>query len=54
MYKNPEADKLFRFYAKRSREMNVDDKYIPFSMSKFLEHMYFKQRRNMMHERLDS
>ena len=34
------------------KDCMFDYDYIPFNISKFLEHMYFKQRRKTMHERI--
>jgi hypothetical protein len=47
MYNNPKADELFRFYIKRSREKLAEhgkehDGYLPFNLSRLLEHMTLK------------
>jgi hypothetical protein len=49
LYKNPQADELFRFYVKRAREINlklkdenIDSMYLPFNLSRLLEHMTLK------------
>jgi hypothetical protein len=52
LYKNPKADDLFRFFVKRSRKINeelmkkgVDKIYLPFNLSRFLESIAIKARR---------
>jgi hypothetical protein len=61
LYKNPQADELFRFYVKRAREMNsklssenIDSMYLPFNLSRLLEHMTLKQRRETVHSRIEA
>jgi hypothetical protein len=60
LYSNPKTDELFRMHVKRSRNANEKDKadgkdthYVPFNMSKFLEHMSLKQRRETVVNRLE-
>lgn len=60
LYKNPKADQLFRFYIKRARDMNaqlqdsnIKQIYLPFNLSRLLEHMTLKQRREAVHSRID-
>ena len=52
LYKNPSADQLFRYFIKRARNMNQELQgegvkciYLPFNLSRLLEHMSLKQRR---------
>ena len=52
LYKNPSADQLFRYFIKRARSMNQELQgegvkciYLPFNLSRLLEHMSLKQRR---------
>ena len=60
LYKNPKADDLFRFYVKRARKINqelmikgMDKIYLPFNLSKFLESIAVKARRETMHHRIE-
>lgn len=56
LYQNPNTEQLFRKYVKRSRLENTKCKqqvYVPFNMSKFLEHMSLKQRRETLVGRLE-
>lgn len=60
LYKNPKADELFRFYVKRARDMNtkladskIDQIYLPFNLSRLLEHITLKQRRETVHSRIE-
>ena len=52
LYKNSSADELFRFFIKRARKLNsklhgegINCVYLPFNLSRLLEHMALKQRR---------
>lgn len=61
LYKNPSADELFRFFIKRARDLNtelhgegVNCVYLPFNLSRLLEHMSLKQRRETVHGRIDT
>lgn len=61
LYKNSSADELFRYFIKRSRELNqqLDEEgskciYLPFNISRLLEHMSLKQRRETVHGRIES
>lgn len=62
LYNNEEADNLFRQYIMRARKLHADnggkeDKdepmYLPFNLSRLLEHMTLKQRRETVHKRID-
>ena len=58
MYNNPKADELFRFYIKRARESlgqqgKEIEGYLPFNLSRLLEHMTLKQRRETIIGRID-
>jgi hypothetical protein len=60
LYQNANADTLFRFFIKRARDMNaslhgegVNTVYLPFNLSRLLEHMSLKQRRETVHNRID-
>ena len=53
LYQNPNTEQLFRQYVKRSRKDNFKQMYVPFNMSKFLEHMSLKQRRETVVGRLE-
>ena len=60
LYQNSNADSLFRFYIKRARDMNatlngegINKVYLPFNLSRLLEHMSLKQRRETVHGRID-
>jgi len=59
VYKDPEADRLFRFFIKRARKMNdelygegVNSIYLPFNLSSLLEHMSLKARRETLISRI--
>ena len=60
LYKNSSADDLFRFFIKRARKMNSQIRksgsqnliYLPFNLSRLLEHMALKQRRETVHNRI--
>lgn len=60
LYNNPDADKLFRFYIKRARQINqnfikdgIGHIYLPFNLSRLLEHMSLIHRREAMLQRID-
>lgn len=60
LYQNNSADSLFRFFIKRARDMNtklhgegMNAVYLPFNLSRLLEHMSLKQRRETVHNRID-
>ena len=49
LYNNPSADQLFRYFIQRAREMNkqlqgegIESIYLPFNLSRLLEHMSLK------------
>ena len=61
LYKNPKADDLFRFFVKRSRTINeelmkkgVDKIYLPFNLSRFLESIAIKARRETVTRRIEN
>jgi hypothetical protein len=61
LYKNPKSDDLFRFFIKRSRKINAELKekgsqkiFLPFSLSRFLESVAVKSRRDTVAERIES
>lgn len=60
LYENPSADELFRFYIKRARKVNeelqkegIRSVYLPFNLSRLLEHMSLKARRETVHARIE-
>ena len=60
LYKNQDADKLFRYFIHRARKINedlygkgVNMIYLPFNLSRLLEHMTIKQRRDTVIQRID-
>ena len=60
LYGNPSADELFRFYIKRARKVNqelqkegIRSVYLPFNLSRLLEHMSLKARRETVHARIE-
>lgn len=60
LYKNPYAEKLFRFFINRARQENdevfgegVNQVYLPYNMSRLLEHMSLKHRREELHNRIE-
>lgn len=61
LYNNPEADKLFRFFISRARKVNeqlreegIDTIYLPFNLSRLLEHMTLRHRRETVIDRIDA
>lgn len=61
LYQNPAADELFRFYIQRAKKENeqncgegVNTSYLPYNMSRLLEHMAIKQRRDIVLERIQN
>ena len=61
LYNNQDADDLFRYFIKRARQINselhgegVDAVYLPFNLSRLLEHMTLKQRRDTVVGRIEA
>lgn len=60
LQQNPAADELFRFYIMRSQKENeqnygkgINNIYMPCNLSRLLEHMTVKQRRETVLQRID-
>jgi len=61
LYTNQSAENLFRFFIKRARKVNeelfgegVNTIYLPFNLSRLLEHMSLKQRRETVIGRIEN